>query len=100
MLPIGVAFRAFQKLDEHNQGFLRIGTFVDGLRRYPRMADDLGLLSRSMRGDAEARQLIYEYMYGTTIVRANREVDIVEFVRIFSGHHLGVSCFDFLYCAC
>ena len=87
MVPIGVAFRAFQKLDENGQGFLRFGTFVDGLLRYPKLADELGMLSRSMREDA--RELIYKYMYGSTTVRANREVDMVEFVRIFSGHELG-----------
>jgi hypothetical protein len=87
VVPIGVAFRAFEKLDDLGQGFLRIASFVDGLLRYPKMADEMGLLSRSMRDDA--RELIYDYMYGSTDVQPNREVGMVEFVKIFSGYDLG-----------
>jgi hypothetical protein len=88
IVPVGVAFQAFQTMDEDGEGFLMVGSFVTGLKRYPAIADSLGLLGRSMRTDA--LPLIYEYMYGTKNVVASRKVDLIEFVKIFSRADLGL----------
>jgi WD40 repeat protein len=86
-VPIGVAFQAFQKLDEEGQGWIMIGSFVTGLKQYPGIADSLGLLSRSMRTDALSQ--IYEYIYRTKPAIASRKIDLAEFVYVFSNCSLG-----------
>jgi Ca2+-binding EF-hand superfamily protein len=86
-VPIGVAFQAFQKLDEEGQGWIMIGSFVTGLKQYPGISDSLGLLSRSMRTDALSQ--IYEYIYRTKPVIASRKIDLAEFVYVFSNCNLG-----------
>lgn len=88
-VPIGVAFQAFQSLDEEGQGWLMIGSFVTGLKQYPAIADSLGLLSRSMRHDALAQ--IYEYIYRTKPVIASRKIDLAEFIQVFSNFDLGMA---------
>ena len=86
-MPIGVAFQAFQTIDEEGEGWFMIGSFVTGLKRFPAIAENLGLLSRSMRDDALPQ--IYEYMYRTKPIIASRKINIVEFIRIFSNCDLG-----------
>ena len=89
VVPIGVAFQAFQIIDEDGLGWFMIGTFVTGLKRHPAIADSLGLLSRSMRADALAQ--IYEYMYRTKNAVASRKIDLREFVKLFSDCDLGLN---------
>ena len=87
MVPIGIAFQAFQTIDEEGAGSITIGSFVTGLKRYPAIADSLGLLGRSMRTDA--LQQIYEYVYGSKNVLASRKIELTDFVQIFSQCDLG-----------
>lgn len=87
VVPIGVAFQAFQTIDDEGLGWFMVGTFVTGLKRHPAIADSLGLLSRSMRPDALPQ--IYEYMYRTKPTVASRKIDLVEFVKLFSDCDLG-----------
>ena len=88
-VPVGVAFQAFQTIDEETQGWFMVGSFVTGLKRYPSIADSLGLLSRSMRVDALPQ--IYEYMYRSKNTVASRKIDMTEFVKIFSDCDLGLN---------
>jgi hypothetical protein len=87
-VPIRIAFQVFQTIDQKSQGFLTMSSLVDGLKRFPAMADSLGLLSRVMRHDALPQ--IYTYMYKSRDVIASRKIDIVEFVKIFSNCDLGL----------
>lgn len=87
-MPIRIAFQVFQTIDQKSLGFLTMSSLVDGLKRFPAMADSLGLLSRVMRHDALPQ--IYTYMYKSRDVIASRKIDIVEFVKIFSNCDLGL----------